>query len=371
MQSTNMFKSASRNSQLLLLDQKCAKCLLETYVKRSLSLNEGCRKHQLKQLKRVKRDERGSQARRASSDPSTHCSAERLLKINTCPDCTTSASHLQCNGRKGLKESSKTKRRSPFKGFLKLFSKKKSDLKVNREGVSEIDSGQSTTEQRVDTSYESSPGHTETLRKKHSLKEISRCRDAEQKESLQSDSTPVLGGVEGLSDVSVYSSNTYFERVSEELEWIVNEIQFSPKDDSAPLPSSACVGDCSSAGDDNTERIISLLKQHGDIIDQKISKNKSVQDFLQKLTYNSFQQLADRYTAQIPSPLPQTTDASPELIKLAFTLDFTAKVAGLCSQTVGRIMGFGYQYLQDSFTQRCLKMWKDRIPVIQTDRLLL
>ncbi|KAK7128477.1 hypothetical protein R3I94_016902 [Phoxinus phoxinus] len=351
-----MLKSASRNSPLLLLDQKCAKCLLEAYVKRSLSLNEGCRKHQLKQLKTVKRDERGSQARRASSDPSTHCrSAERLLKINTCPECTTSASDLQRKGLKApTKKSKKSMSRSLFRGFLNLFSKKKSDLKVNGKRVSETDCGQSTTERGVDTSYESSPGHTETLRKKHSLKKILLSdQHVEQRESLQSDSTPVPGGVEGLSDVSADSSNTYFEKVSEELEWIVNEIQFSPEEDSAPLPSSACLGDCSSSGDATTERIISLLKLHGDIIDQKISKNKSVQDFLQKLTYSSFQQLADRYISQIPSPLPQTTDASPELVKLAFTLDFTAKVAGLSSQTIGRIMGFGYQYLQDSFTLMC------------------
>lgn len=49
--------------------------------------------------------------------------------------------------------------------------------------------------------------------------------------------------------MSADSSNTYLERISEELEWIVNEIQFSPEDDSAPLPSSACVGDGSSSGD--------------------------------------------------------------------------------------------------------------------------
>ncbi|KAG1925965.1 apoptosis facilitator Bcl-2-like protein [Pimephales promelas] len=339
-----MFKPA--NSHLLLLDQKCAKCLLETYVKRSLSLNEGSRKHQLKQLKRVKQ---GSQARRASSDPSTHClSADRLLSISKCPECATPPSGLRCRGQK---PAIKAKRRSPFRGFLNLFSKKK----VNREGASETDCGQST-ERRVDTSSESSPGLSETLRKKLSLKKILlRDQHVEQRESLQTDSTPVPGGLEGLSDVSVDSSITYFERVSEELEWIVKEIQFSPKDDLPRSRSrSACVvEDCSSSGDDNTERIISLLKQHGDIIDQKISKNKSVQDFLQKLTYSSFQQLADRYIAQIPSPLPQTTDASPELVKLAFTLDFTAKVAGLCSQTVGRIMGFGCQYLQDSFTQMC------------------
>jgi len=172
-----MFKPA--NSHLLLLDQKCAKCLLETYVKRSLSLNEGSRKHQLKQLKRVKQ---GSQARRASSDPSTHClSADRLLSISKCPECATPPSGLLCRGQK---PAIKAKRRSPFRGFLNLFSKKK----VNREGASETDCGQST-ERRVDT------------RKKLSLKKILlRDQHVEQRESLQTDSTPVPGGLEGLSD---------------------------------------------------------------------------------------------------------------------------------------------------------------------------
>ncbi len=49
--------------------------------------------------------------------------------------------------------------------------------------------------------------------------------------------------------VIVDSGDTYFEKVSEELELIVKEIQFSPKEDCAPLHSAASVGDCSSSGD--------------------------------------------------------------------------------------------------------------------------
>ncbi len=49
--------------------------------------------------------------------------------------------------------------------------------------------------------------------------------------------------------MSVDSGDTYFEKVSEELELIVKEIQFSPKEDCAPLHSAASVGDCSSSGD--------------------------------------------------------------------------------------------------------------------------
>lgn len=181
-----MFKSASRNSQLLLLDQKCAKCLLETYVKRSLSLNEGCRKHKQKRLNRVKRDERESQARRASSDTSTHrLSVEKHLKISKCTECTTSAFDLRCESPKGP---SKTKRRSLFRGFLNRFSKKKSDLKVNGEGVSETDCGQSTIERGI--------GHSKSLRKKHSLKKILFSNQNDE----QRDFTLVPGDKEGISD---------------------------------------------------------------------------------------------------------------------------------------------------------------------------
>ncbi|XP_059382971.1 uncharacterized protein LOC132117672 [Carassius carassius] len=342
-----MSKLAPRNSQLLLSDQKCARCLLETYVKRSLSLNEGCRKHQVNKLKWLKP---GRQSRRASSDTSTHrLRVERLLNTGECPECT---SQELVTRSKSTKAPSRTK--SLFRGFLHLFSKKKTEPKVKDERVTETDSGQYTIERGLRSSHNGSPGHTETVRKKHSLRRIffSNQND-EKRETLRKDCSPVPGAVEGLSDVSVDSDNTYFEKVSEELELIVKEIQFSPNEDCVPLLTVASVGNCSSSGDDTTERIISLLKQHGDIIEQKISRNKSVQDFLQKLSYSSFQRLADRYIAQIPSPLPQTTDATPELVRLAFTLDFTAKVAGLCSQTVGRIMGFGNQYLQDSFTQMC------------------
>ncbi|XP_043080370.1 uncharacterized protein LOC122328631 isoform X2 [Puntigrus tetrazona] len=341
-----MSRLSSRSSQLLFSDQKCAKCLLEVYVKRSLSLNEGCKKHQLNKLNRFKP---GRQSKRASSDTSTHrLRKEGLLKTVECPECSRP---LLLVRSKSLKAPSRTK--SFFRGFLQLFSKKKTEPKEKVERVTETDSGQCRLQRGLRSPHKGSPGHGGTLRKNHSLRRIfcSRQND-EKRETLAKDSSLVLGGAEGLSDVSVDSDNTYFEKVSEELELIVKEIQCSSPED-APLPSVASLGDCSSSGDDTTERIISLLKQHGDAIDQRINVNKSVQDFLQKLSYISFQQLADRYIAQIPSPLPQTTDASAELVRLAFTLDFTAKVAGLCSQAVGRIMGFGYQYLQDSFTLKC------------------
>lgn len=189
-----MSKLASRNSQLLLADQKCARCLLETYVKRSLSLNEGCRKHQLNKLKWLKPER---QSRRASSDTSTHrLRVERFLKTGECPECT---SQELVTRSKSTKAPSRTK--SLFRGFLHLFSKKKTEPKVKEERVTETDSGQYTTERGLRSSHNGSPGHTETVRKKHSLRRIffSNQND-EKRETLRKDCSPVPGGVEGLSD---------------------------------------------------------------------------------------------------------------------------------------------------------------------------
>lgn len=155
--------------------------------------------------------------------------------------------------------------------------------------------------------------------------------------------------------VCVEPSSAYFEKVSEELERIVKEVREGPAEDESHSPATLPDQRPSAAALDSSadiiERMVSILKQEGDEIDAKIRRNSSVSSFFQKLTYNNFQQLADRYVAAIPDPLPQSTVAPPQLVKLAFTLDFTAKVAGLSSQAVGRVMGFGNQYIQDRFTQ--------------------
>lgn len=69
------------------------------------------------------------------------------------------------------------------------------------------------------------------------------------------------------------------------------------------------------------------------------------------LSYGSFQKLADQYVqSEVPQQKSQPPVAAPELVKFAFTLDFTARVAGLSRHAPGHILGFGNQYLKDRFT---------------------
>lgn len=65
------------------------------------------------------------------------------------------------------------------------------------------------------------------------------------------------------------------------------------------------------------------------------------------MSYSSFKNLADAYVNK--EMTVTRPDTNPQEIQFAFTVHLTAKVAGICSQAVNRIMGFGTRYLEDSF----------------------
>ncbi|NXU58748.1 B2L14 protein, partial [Turnix velox] len=65
------------------------------------------------------------------------------------------------------------------------------------------------------------------------------------------------------------------------------------------------------------------------------------------ISYSSFKNLADAYVSR--EMMTSRPDVNPEEVQFAFSVHFTAKVAGICNQAVNRIMGFGTRYLEDSF----------------------
>ena len=109
------------------------------------------------------------------------------------------------------------------------------------------------------------------------------------------------------------------------------------------------------------------------LISLQLKDNPTLSGFFQRMTYSSFQKLADAYlekeamATHNPPTIPHT---APELIKLAFTYDFTAKVARLSRQNVGHITGLGNRYLEDRFEYKqvrvghvklILKMWEQHM----------
>ncbi|XP_028854695.1 uncharacterized protein LOC114800934 isoform X2 [Denticeps clupeoides] len=153
---------------------------------------------------------------------------------------------------------------------------------------------------------------------------------------------------------SVEHTNSYYEKMSDEFKKIVTEVKETPTVEEVTFLQPTVSGDIDAAclsKEEVTERIIQLIKEEGDAINSKLKYSPSISNFFQKLTYGSFQNLADHYMeSEISSKPAQAAVAAPELVKLAFTLDFTARVAGLSRQAAGNVMGFGSQYLQDRFT---------------------
>lgn len=61
---------------------------------------------------------------------------------------------------------------------------------------------------------------------------------------------------------------------------------------------------------------------------------------ISRLSYRSFSRLAEAFTSHTPPGIP-----SPQLAKLALTMELTRKVAGINSHAVHTIMGYSLQYM--------------------------
>ncbi|XP_048877515.1 uncharacterized protein LOC125746960 [Brienomyrus brachyistius] len=155
-----------------------------------------------------------------------------------------------------------------------------------------------------------------------------------------------------LNILSVEPPNTYYETVSEELANIVKEVKESPRNEGYTTVAQVFEKSTKAATEEEIiKRIVELLKEQGKDIDEKLAMNSNVSTFFQMLSYGRFQQLADCYVdVETPGPLPAGT-GDPALVRFAFTLDFTAKLALLYNNALCRIVDFGVQYLHDRFTQ--------------------
>lgn len=337
-------KQGPEIGQLISVPHKDTIRLLEVYVKRSLSLNDGAMgdKRARKKEKWVTMPKRH---RRHSSDPSLHL-AEGLSDgeigvfsvvepptdlPETCPE----------EPEKPKKKKKKTKKPSLWKSFIGFFSQKSNKDKDEDE---EEDSPPEMSESTV-TATTCQSTTPVTLRKKSTRKKSMKRRFSKRRLSLIKPIKPAkelntddITGVEAV--ISVEPTYSYYEKVTKELEKIVHEV----KEEAKPLSDEEVI-----------ERIVALTKAQGDAIDGKLRDNPTLNNFFQRMTYSSFQKLADDYLEKEASPIhnpPTVLPTAPELVKLAFTLDFTARIAGLSRQNVYHITGLGNQYLQDRFKYR-------------------
>ncbi|XP_051986920.1 uncharacterized protein LOC127646961 [Xyrauchen texanus] len=424
MASISTEETTQHSPQLLLVGEKDSKRLLEVYVKRSLSLNDGPLIKGQKSRKCITIAERNKRGCRYSSDASINLSSqasvteENVVMYEPFPEPEVdknvetlsekkpkkwkikgsvrrndgSNASQKSNGKpkkwfqrldkdkeegektsdvlppqantnsvdvqpkmsdklesskeeKKDKESKKTKKPTVWKSFLSLFTRGNVEKEQDYPRVKgpHPPLKPSTLEMSCLQIHEALSKDEDGMHRTKSLK-----KNQSNKRSLKWRRSGDMSTAKSVEMVEPNSS--YYEKVSEELEKIVHEVKDSPGDGYTSIQPTVQNG--GKISQEAIKRITELIKQEGDLIDDKLKENSSVSSFLESsFSYRSFQQMADQYVqSEVPNKKTHPTVVAPELVKFAFTLDFTARVANLHRQATGHIMGLGNQYLQDRFT---------------------
>ncbi|KAM6946948.1 uncharacterized protein PEZ65_000660 [Lycodopsis pacificus] len=332
------------NGQLIYVPHKDTIRLLEVYVKRSLSLNDGA-----PGSKRAGGKEKWvtmpRKLRRPSSDPSFHLADEpndEVIGIFSPAEPAADQPETRPEeSEKPVKKPKKNKKPSLWKSFLGIFSLKANEEKdEERDSPPEIPESHSASEVSDAGTQFCLPTIAVNKQKRKSMRHKSlRRRFSERRQSVKKPKDFNHADITRVEAVSVEPTYFYYETVSEELEKIIHEVQ--EKEEAAPLSDEEVI-----------DRIIALTKEEGDAIDDKLKDNPTLSNFFKGMSYSSFQKLADAYleTEAAPTRNPPTVlPTAPELVKLAFTLDFTARIVGLSKQHIGHITGLGNRYLHDRF----------------------
>ncbi|XP_007423159.1 bcl-2-like protein 12 [Python bivittatus] len=88
------------------------------------------------------------------------------------------------------------------------------------------------------------------------------------------------------------------------------------------------------------QKLVALLEEQAAIFNKKIEADPLLRNTISRLSYRSFTHLAEAFTSRTPPGV-----SSPQLAKLALTMELTRKVAGINSHTVHTVMGYSLQYM--------------------------
>ncbi|XP_069797519.1 apoptosis facilitator Bcl-2-like protein 14 [Narcine bancroftii] len=357
--------------------------VVEVYVQRSLSLREGnanSKKAKWRSLQGSISFKEGS----GRTDPGIHCSGQdkqQTVRENqkhgdeVVPSRGIESGVEKAVSKSKSKEGKKGKRSQTFFGKIASFLwKKKGDEKkgdghkrLKEPGSPQVEWPPEHSEhQHLASNYEP-PREVATVhkfKKRNSLRKVfslkrnnSEAKDigsggpgSSKNKVVRPTLLDLKGGCAPRQSKTERDSEYLYEQVSEEVERIMRTLE-SSEGNEAKLQGRK-VEEAQSwekPADDNVLKIIEILKNVGDHIDSVLQENSQLSTFFRNISYDAFKELADQYIKkEVWNKGPQE---NPELMKLAFTLDFTAKVAGICNHQVKRITGFGSQYLQDTCWQ--------------------
>ncbi|XP_076840400.1 apoptosis facilitator Bcl-2-like protein 14 isoform X2 [Brachyhypopomus gauderio] len=117
--------------------------------------------------------------------------------------------------------------------------------------------------------------------------------------------------------------------------------------DSAPLaPTPLAVED----SDDVIKRLVELLKESGDKLNEEILRDRELSGFLEKsFSYSLFESLASAFIRAVVPKSSEAKVASENKTRIAWTFEMTSRLGALELQPMNKSMGFGARYLHQHF----------------------
>ncbi|OCT94326.1 hypothetical protein XELAEV_18011994mg [Xenopus laevis] len=363
MERTNSLKMETKQrGKFSSLDKQEAKKVLERYVKRSLS-NSSEKTGYKGTVKRQK------EVQRSASDISRPSPLSVIMKESKLAQQTTETKEAQTEenvkimsttdeaAKPNLVKSTDTAN-AWFKNFFGLLFKKKDDKKEERTTSCVPEDNTTISSEAVcPQPPKKTIGRKNSIRKAFSFKKkaAEEVHVSHAEADFECNSKPKRPTVLQLQNICRPSSfrgskknkDHFYDKVTDEIEQIVKESDNL----AAHSRKESFGGELTSEQAEDPEvlikKIVSILRKEGDELNKKVKDDPTLSSFFREISYNSFKHLADVYVDK--EVKNKVSDVMPEDIKFAYSIDFTAKVACISSHPVNRIMGFGHQYLQDTF----------------------
>ncbi|NXL45702.1 B2L14 protein, partial [Podilymbus podiceps] len=98
------------------------------------------------------------------------------------------------------------------------------------------------------------------------------------------------------------------------------------------------------------QTIVSLLRQSGDRLEEKIKKDKSLyQHFTDMLSYDFFKRITDLFLEDVSADSASEPGGQVQRMKVAFTMEVATRLTAVDNHPMNLVLGFGIKYLREHF----------------------
>uniref|UniRef100_A0A8C1UIL8 Apoptosis facilitator Bcl-2-like protein 14 n=1 Tax=Cyprinus carpio TaxID=7962 RepID=A0A8C1UIL8_CYPCA len=100
---------------------------------------------------------------------------------------------------------------------------------------------------------------------------------------------------------------------------------------------------------DVVEKLVELLREHGDKLDRKIKEDKVLHEKLQSsLTYGFFKKVMDAFCGSVSPDVPP--EQNDKKVNVALVCEATSQLVGVHYHPMTYVLGLGAQYLQEKYS---------------------